>query len=212
MAWHDETDNEKIAAFEENRKSFVSHNPDIDIITVYNPFGDNKQAWLSTDLSCFYWFRDNRGSHLSERYLIVEWDCWCDCDLKDYYNRVWDCDFVVPSVKYPERDDWYWFSTIQKLPIQARAYATGVTPFCGMLLSRYAMETILPEIIKPEYLPLNSELRLGTVATMLNIDPIVNPVYGRSLSWRSTALFDTKYPGLHHPRKKIKHITADNEV
>jgi len=203
MAWHQESDQAKCHAFEENKRSFITHNPELDILTIMNPFSDQKEAWLGTDLAIFEWYQINRDKYVAKRYLIVEWDCWCDCNLTDYFSRVWDCDLVVPNIKYPERDDWYWFNTLAKLPASARLHATGITPLCGILLSKVAMDAIGQEILKPEYGGLNSELRLGTIATMLNYDPIVNPVYNRSLGWRATGLFDTKYKGLHHPRKKI---------
>lgn len=204
MSWHVEVDKEKVAAFEANRESFVRFNPDIEVITVMNAFSNSKQAWLSTDLSMFYWYIKNGIFQRSERYVLVEWDCWCDCSLEEYFGRVWDCNLVVPSIKYPERDDWYWFSTVNQLPEHARPYAVGITPFCGILISNEAMQAISHEIIKPEYVNLNSELRLGTIATMLNFDPIVNPVYTRSLGWRFSSPFDLKYKGLHHPRKYLK--------
>lgn len=203
MTWHDEADAEKRVAFEQNKQSFIDYNPGIDIVVANNPFGNTSKAWLSSDLCAFQWYSEHLDRYKSERYLIVEWDCWCDCNLKDYYQRVWDCDFVVPNVKYPERDDWYWFRTIDQLPEYAKLHATGVTPLCGIMLSNNAMQQIGKLITRPEFEGLNSELRLGTIGTMLNLDPVVNPVYNRSLNWRYTGLFDLKYKGLHHPRKKI---------
>jgi hypothetical protein len=202
MAWHNESDLAKVLAFEENKKTFNLLNPEIEIIVVINPFNDPNQAWLSTDLSIFDWYLKNITVR-AKRYLIVEWDCWCDCKIESYFERVWDCDLVVPSVKYPERDDWFWFTTIKKIPEKARKFAVGVTPLCGILISDRAMKPIAEESVKPEYSGLNSELRLGTVATMFDFDPIVNPVYTRSIGWRSVSYFDKKYAGLHHPRKTL---------
>jgi hypothetical protein len=207
ICWHQEYDEEKILAFEKNRKSFVDYNPGIEIITVMNIMSDPKEAWLSTDLSVFNWY-SNTGKR-AERYVIVEWDCWCDCDMRGYFSRVWDCDLVVPSIKYPERDDWVWFKTVHQLPDKARPFAVGVTPFCGILISETAMAAISQEIFKDGYRGLNSELRLGTIATMLDLDPIVNPVYNRSIGWRFVSPFDLKYKGLHHPRKKITESRYD---
>ncbi len=203
MSWHEETEPERIRAYEENKKSFSAHNPGVEVITVMSHFSDFEEAWLSTDLSIFHWYRKFGAAHPAARYLLVEWDCWCDCDLHEYFTRVWDCDVVGPCVKYPERDDWYWFSTINKLPDYARAYSTGIVPFCGLLLSDRAMKEICTEILKPEYKYLNSELRLPTIATMLNFDPVTNPVCSRTITWRDGISFDQRYKGLHHPRKKI---------
>ncbi|WP_276089682.1 hypothetical protein [Pedobacter sp. JY14-1] len=200
IAWHKESNEDRVHAFQENKKSFADHNPDVDIITVMTPF-EGMEAWLNTDLSCFKWYLENGHMHSAQRYLIVEWDCWCNCDMYAYYKRVWDCDIVVPGIKYPERDDWYWFSTIDKLPERVRKYTTGVVPFCGILLSNFAMKKVSQEILKPEYYGLNSELRFGTVATSLGLDPIVNPVCNRTISWSGISPLDSNYLGLHHPKK-----------
>lgn len=203
MGWYKEHDPVKVEAFEENRQSFLSHNPDCQLLTVMNVFEDNEQAWLASDLPMFYWYLINGRKHNSKRYLLVEWDCWCDCDLKDYFKLVWDLDLVVPSVKYPERDEWYWFKHYSVLPNNLQKYATGIVPFCGILVSDYAMNKISQEIIKPDYLNLISELRLGTVATMLGIDPVPNPVCNRTITWKESNPFELKYKGLHHPRKRL---------
>lgn len=209
MCWHNEVDTDRMQAFEENRKTFKNFNPSVEIITLISPFTDKNTAWLSTDLTVFHWFKKYGSKKRAKRYLIVEWDCWCDCKIKDYYSRVWDCDLVVPNVKYPERDDWHWFSTANLLPNRAKPYLSGITPLCGILISRKAMLAISKEIMSPDYLGLNSELRLATIATMLNFDPIVNPAYNRALGWRHPSFFDTKYTGLHHPRKILPKYNRD---
>lgn len=203
MAWHEEKDEERIKAYEANKASFEQHNVDVDIITVKNPFKNSPTAWLNTDISVFKWFIENKDIINYERFIIVEWDCWCDCSIQQYFSRVWDCEVVVPNIKFPERDDWYWFSTIGLLPLNAQPFAAGITPMTGVLISNNAMTQISKEILKPQYASLNSELRLGTIATMLNLDPVVNPSYTRALGWKGICPFDLKYKGLHHPRKTL---------
>ncbi|EDM37809.1 hypothetical protein PBAL39_15329 [Pedobacter sp. BAL39] len=203
IAWHDESDPEKIACFLENKRSFELHNPSTKIYVAKNPFLENDVAWLSSDLSIFTWYRLNRSSISSKRFLLIEWDCWCDVSLESYFSFAWDQDIVGPCVKYPERDDWYWFSKINDLPAPIRMYATGIVPFCGILVSEMAMNMICDEILKAEYAGLNSELRFATIATALGLDPVPNPVASRSLTWRKNIPFDHKYRGLHHPRKRL---------
>jgi hypothetical protein len=205
MGWYDEKDSRKRQAYEENRDSFMRHNPGIEVITVMNNFhgmeSNNQKAWLCSDVPMYNWYLKNGKANNSERYLLVEWDCWCDISIKDYYSCVWNKDLVAPSVQYIERDSWCWFESIKKLPEHSRKYATGVVPFCGILLSDHAMQSICPEIIKPEYMKVISELRLGTVATMLGIYPVPNPQPSRALGWKGTSNFDLTHKGLHHPRK-----------
>lgn len=203
VAWHDETDGRKIACYQENMRTFEEYNPGIEIVTILSPFEDTKVAWLNSDLTIFQWYNSNKDKIKSERFLLVEWDCWCDINLKEYYKPVWDQDVVAPCLKYPERDSWHWFQTIEKLPKQARLYSTGIVPFCGILVSERAMRLINQEILKPDYEGLNSELRFASIATMLGFDPVPNPVCSRAVTWKSIAPFDTKVKGLHHPRKTL---------
>jgi len=202
IAWHTETSADRVTVFNANMVSFREYNPDIHIEVIINPFPDKREAWLSTDLSIFSWYRDNVNV-VSARYLIVEWDCWCNCDLRDYYKKVWECDLVVPNVKYPEIDDWYWFSQVDHLPVHLRPFATGITPFCGVLVSDKAMRSICDVIFDAGFNGLNSELRFATIATMLNIHPIVNPVFNRTLGWRAPFPGSEQHVGLHHPRKEL---------
>ncbi|TDQ08443.1 hypothetical protein [Pedobacter metabolipauper] len=202
MCWHDDPDPEKQQAYAINKNSFIHHNPESAIISIPNRFENKDKAWLSTDLNIFLWFVDEGYKIESERYLLVEWDCWCNCNLKDYYSRVWDCDVVGPSVFYPKRDYWNWFNAIPDLPLKARPYATGIVPFNGILLSGKAMESISKEILKAEFDNFNSEMRLATIASMLNMDPIVNPVCNRNITWKEVDYFDYSQQSLFHPVKK----------
>lgn len=213
MGWYNETNPDKIRAYEENRASFLQFNPGVEVVTVFNEFhgvADRRLAWLCSDISFYNWYLEHGETNHAARYLLIEWDCWCDVNLKSYFANTWDFDLVVPSVKYHERDEWNWFNSIGLLPDHAKRYATGVVPFCGLLLSDRAMRIICPEIIKPEYASVISELRLGTVASMLGIDPVCNPVCNRTLGWQGISPFDQEYRGLHHPRKEILLLKPDH--
>lgn len=212
IAWHKETDSSKIACYEENRRTFERYNPDADVITIINPFEDLKTAWLSSDLAVFMWYAAHQHEINSNRFLIVEWDCWCDMSAEEYYQYVWNHDFVAPTVVYPERDTWHWFNTIGDLPDRARLYATGIIPFCGILMSDKAMRAITAEILKPEYASLNSELRLPTIATMLGFHPVPNPVCSRGITWKNSVPFAGQFKGLHHPRKTLPSKNALSSI
>jgi hypothetical protein len=202
MCWHDDPEHEKQQAYLVNRSSFLNLNPDCPVITIHNRFENKNKAWLSSDLNIFLWYVEEGYKIQSERFLIVEWDCWCNCNLKEYYRRVWDCNVVGPSVFYPERDYWNWFRYIPNLPPEVRRYATGIVPFNGILLSRYAIEAISKEILKKEFDDLNSEMRLATIASMLNMDPVVNPVCNRNITWTEFDHLDLGQKSLYHPVKK----------
>lgn len=203
MCWHDDIDPEKQRAYLANKESFIINNPNYDLITIPNRFENRDKGWLSSDLNIFHWYEDIGHAIKSERFLLVEWDCWCNCSLKEYYKRVWDCDVVGPSVFYPERDYWNWFSSIPDLPINARKYATGIVPFNGILLSHKAMSKISKEILNPEFENFNSEMRLATIASMLNMDPVVNPECSRTITWKDIDHLDYTKKSLYHPIKSV---------
>lgn len=209
ITWHHETDKRKIECFEENRRTIVEFNPGVEVITIMSPFQDNGIAWSSPDLTVFVWFQENKDKVQSKRFLILEWDCWCDMNLKEYFSKVWDLDVVASCVLYPERDSWHWFRTLYKMPFRSRLYATGVLPFCGILVSNRAMRAIGKEIVKPEYEGVISELRFATIATMLGFDPVPTPVCSRTITWKSSIPFNFNHKGLHHPRKVL---TSDNAL
>lgn len=215
MGWYDETDPDKVRAYKENKASFERSNPGVEVLTILNEFHgvlNSRSAWLCSDISIYKWYLQHGETNYSERYLLVEWDCWCDIDIKSYFKYTWDCDLVVPSIQYPERDTWSWFDSISLLPANSRRYATGIVPFCGILVSDRAMSIICPEIVKIQYSRVISELRLGTVATMLGIDPVCNAACNRTLGWQGISPFDKEYRGLHHPRKKIKKNDLQNQL
>lgn len=203
MSWHYDSHPESIKVYSENRNSFLINNNDLEIYSVPNRYMDKNKAWISTDLNIFHWFIEQENRIKSERFLIVEWDCRCNCNLRQYYGKVWDYDVVGPCVYYPERDHWNWFNTIQRLPYRARRFATGIVPFNAILLSKRAMSLISKEILKPEFYDFNSELRLATIASMLSMDPVVNPVCNRTNTWRNNIRWDMQNGGLFHPVKAI---------
>lgn len=212
MVWFKETNPDRIKCFEENRKSLIEYNPGVEVITIMNPFEKLKEAWLNTDLTIFLWYKENCDKIKSERFLLLEWDCWCDINLKEYFSNAWNFDVVAPSILYPERDDWYWFKSITKLPPATRLFATGIAPFCGILVSEKAMRAICKEILKPDYNGLIGELRFATIATMLGFDPVPNPVVSRAITWKLPVPFNQSYRGLHHPRKTLPAPNVLNEI
>ncbi|SMC61046.1 glycosyltransferase family 32 protein [Pedobacter nyackensis] len=213
IAWHKENNKERLKCFEENKKTFENYNPNIEIVVIVSPFENSAEAWLSSDLSIFSWFNENSHRIDSERFLLLEWDCWCDISAKTYFEKTWDMDVVVPCVKYPERDSWLWFNKHgQLLPERARLYATGIVPFCGILVSNKAMRLISDEILKPDYKGLNSELRFATIATMLGFDPVPNPVCSRAITWKTIIPFDTRFKGIHHPRKSLVNTNVLDKI
>ncbi|TDQ08441.1 glycosyltransferase family 32 protein [Pedobacter metabolipauper] len=205
VSWYDSKDQAEADCFEENMKTFRKHNPECEVVCVKSLLESSSESYSLMDVSLLQWYSANKDSLDAERFLLIDWACWCDVNVKEYYKGVWNADVAGPSVKYPERDSWYWFETIDQLPVQSRLYATGILPFCGILVSERAMDDISSEIWKPDYLNLESELRFATVATMMGFDPVPIPVCSRSLNWNENLPFDGRHPGLHYPRKRMVH-------
>jgi mannosyltransferase OCH1-like enzyme len=196
-------DPDEINCFEQNIQSFRTHNPQYEIFCVKSAIENYSVSYSYMDIILSEWYRIHKTSIESKRFLLINWACWCDVDINEHYKGVWDADVAGPSVLYPERDSWHWFNTNTELPVRARLYATGILPFCGILVSDRAMNEISSEICKPDFLNLESELRFATVATMLGYNPVPIPVCSRSLNWNENLPFSNMQKGLHFPRKKI---------
>lgn len=103
--------------------------------------GDNRD-WIVRE-----WFR---GPHRIEarRYIALEWNCYADTSLAEWYREVWDCDAAGARVRAPERpphesrrETWRWFRRQRRrMPEEIHEHATGLSPFNGVLLSRRALD------------------------------------------------------------------------
>jgi hypothetical protein len=175
----------------------VPHEESIEIPKEYER-GTN---WHNADWIWQTWYK-SRHRVEADRYIYLEWDCYADVPLKDWYADLWDAD-VVTSLAHRPPSNWYWLqSQLEYMPQELSSHATGLAPLNGVLLSRRAIEhfsqTALHECIF-------SELRLGSILAAkgftvetLPMEKAINNVF-----LEHTASLTTRPGGFYHPVKSM---------
>jgi hypothetical protein len=163
--------------------------------------------WHDNDLLIYAWFLSPHRLD-AERYLVVEYDTYCTAPFREFYAGVWDQPVACARVVTLEKDPkWWWFRTIQDRTPFGK-HLMGMSPICGILFSRAALEKIAPNGLSPTYRPLLSECRIGTLVCAAQFMPaLIRP---------DAALFITFQPvipkgeGIWHPVKSITSPRADH--
>ena len=161
------------------------------------------QPWRNIDVTLYAWFQNRAVS--AQRYILIEYDCYCDVDLKSHYAEVWDADIAgVDYFTSSANPGWHWFNPgeLQKLPAQDRQHAAGVVPFVGMMFSHSALEKIVASLDQRD---LFCELRLGTAIKKWGLRFKRLPLRKRLLiSWHAYP-WQINQPGLYHGIKSLNH-------
>ena len=197
-----------------NFESFKESNPDAEVILVNTSspplsFGDNFDTndfwvtlnssdenlkWSNSDALYYEYYR--RRNVNCKRWLLAEWDLFCNGDLREFFGPLWDNPFVSSDIHLPG-DGWYWFKDVENLPKEAQKFAAGISPLTGTLISDECMEKIVRESWWVRY-PVFCELRIATLARMAGYEPVSNP-NGQGVRWRPRPVI--LGPGLWHPMK-----------
>jgi hypothetical protein len=199
--------------------SLVSSNPDARILPLTNAVSEYlpdsvdvaefaaewavSQPWRNIDVTLYAWFLNRKFS--AKRYVLIEYDCFCNVNLKAHYADVWDAD--VAGVDYftlRRNPRWEWFkqSELQKLSSDARPHAAGVVPFVGMMFSHAALEKIVGIVSRDD---LFCELRLGTAIRKLKLKFKRLPLKARATICWHPYPFQINNPGLFHGIKSLSH-------
>jgi hypothetical protein len=112
--------------------------------------------WHNVDWIVRDWFRSCDRID-SKRYVIIDWDCYCNISLQAWFGEWWDSHLVGSNVADAS---WYWFSQRDFLPHSLFRFACGVWPLNGLLISNLAMHVFASEALPDGVF---SELRLPTV-------------------------------------------------
>lgn len=161
------------------------------------------QKWRSIDSTLYRWFANRTFN--SRRYLVVEYDCFCNVNLVAYYAAVMSADVAgIDLFKRAENPRWKWFmeSEIGKLPSADRPYAAGIVPFTCTMFSHEALEGIVANVCRNDVF---CELRLGTVVSKLGLNFARLSIPNReSICWHIYP-WRTDRQGLFHSIKSLDH-------
>jgi len=162
--------------------------------------GQNKvAAWGNADLMVYDWYL-SQIEIKAKRWLIVEWDTYCNASLKDYWASIWNVDLGCQEIRSPG-DSWCWFHDGSEVPGEMEPCGV-LYPAC-LLISDKCLKAVA-EYVKQHYFKGFSELRLGTVAKHLGFSPTPNlcqlgEVDCDAVAWDR----DTNSPGIWHPIKEL---------
>ena len=129
--------------------------------------------WLNADLPLYLAYDKTRKKIPSKRYVFVEWDCYCNVNLRDFYKEVWQADLggrhFFEQAKEPEWDNFI-FNSRRSCPPVAKEHMVGVAPLAGILLSERALSLICQEL-KKNHAWVNTfcELRVGAIVSQNNL-------------------------------------------
>jgi hypothetical protein len=161
------------------------------------------QPWRNIDVTLYSWFLHRTFS--AQRYLLIEYDCFCNVNLKEHYAAVWDADVAGVDYFTPNRNPrWEWFkqSELQRLSAEDSRHAAGVVPFVGMMFSHAALEKIVKTVSRDD---LFCELRLGTAIRKLGLNFKRLPLRARATICWHPYPFQINKPGLFHGIKTLAH-------
>ena len=129
--------------------------------------------WRNADLPLYLAYDSIQKEVSAKRYILLEWDCYCNIDLSEFYREVWDADLAARHVIDPDEEpEWGHFDSkySQDCPSKAQNCLLGVAPLAGILLSYHALSRICDEL-KNDISWRNTfcELRVATIAKMLDL-------------------------------------------
>ncbi len=176
--------------------------------------GDQRwQIWSNADLAVYLWFHHRKER--AKRWIILEWDVFCNTAVQRFYSEVWNADSAAGHVLHTNDHGrrWYWFQhgEIQKLPEKFAKYALGLAPLAGTFMSNSAMTKIADAAVSfPELYPVFCELRLGTLCEYLGIQTRQISLQGRK-TLSGDAVFSTADLGTPAIWHKVKSLEGGNE-
>ena len=157
----------------DNFNSFKKHNPDALVVPISSgltdlpgtfvtkhPLFEGKLGWRNHDIAFYQFYKENKQP--CKRWLFVEWDTYCNCDIARLYQDFWDCDFVV-NYTHEQGSNWWWFEETHKIPENLKQYISGISPMTCSLLSDRALKAITENSHLLES-DIFCELRIATLA------------------------------------------------
>jgi hypothetical protein len=177
--------------------------PDSVDVSTLPAFSEAAGKWRSIDGTLYRWFVNREFD--ARRYVVIEYDCQCNVELRAYYDSAGPADVVgVDFFTRNENPRWDWFkeNEVNKLPVSDRPYASGIVPFTCTMFSHEALLAIVSAVTKNDVF---CELRLGTAVNKLGLRFRALPFPQRStISWHPYP-WQANRNGLFHGIKSVDH-------
>lgn len=156
--------------------------------------------WSNADLMLYQWYENRKVS--CKKWVVIEWDTRCNISFAEYFGEAWDQPAVAPDVYIHKQHPWYWFDKdFHIIPENLKPNAAGMSPVSCLLFKDEVLDAMV-RVMKLNYTPAFSELRLGTLARHVGATPVRVPNPKGKVTWQ---LFDDdpSQPGIWHPVKGI---------
>jgi len=101
-------------------------------------------AWRNCDRNLREWWKTHRNAVATERVIFLEYDVFCNVDLRDVVpGKSPISGMVGAALKTPVRDAGWWpFREAAALPKPMQAFAVGMAPFAVLVVDRPALDAV----------------------------------------------------------------------
>lgn len=172
---------------------------------------DYNDMWGSSDNIFYRWFLSERKI-LADRYFIFDYDTYCNDSIKNFYSKVWDCQFACSDhFSIQQYFNWSWF---EKYKEQLKIYQNmlyGVCPMSGIMIRYTDTERLISEQQNNTiWRNVFSELRVGSVLNLLGVKFSFIDEQRKSYITPFTHVVPQSYislPGIFHPVKDTLNIS-----
>ncbi|HEX8325161.1 MAG TPA: hypothetical protein VF595_14760 [Tepidisphaeraceae bacterium] len=176
---------------------------------------DKAWVWRNVDLATYLWIAWPGRPIQARRWVILEWDVYCNTALANWYAPNWNDAVASTSIQLPGRnDDFYFFNDRERsaVPAAYRASFMATNPWAGMMLSDEALTAVAQRVRQSNWCNGFCELRVATAARSLGYEPAVlrNPLAARTLRAPTQfTLADIDVPSVWHRVKQHDRLTLN---
>lgn len=203
--------NKKIYTIGFKRKNLIAGSFIVDDNQEYLPKNSSEikslghSDWTQADLLIYDFVYHNKLLH--DKYLIIEWDTYCNCSIEEFYGDALNKESFGHIVHDANIENWYWFKILNENQKKSIQKFGGYTPTSGLLFSKNTLLKINDLIIDNprKYDNMFSELRLGSLTKAAGVEldkPFLNSEKYINWSFRLIDFKKTK-KGYYHPIKQI---------
>lgn len=158
--------------------------------------------WSEIDILIYDFYLNNPTY---SRYIITEWDTYCNCSAEDFYGNMLYEDVVGHGIVNDFNiKDWCWYQFLTKEQ-KSIPKLGGIGPVLIIYSNDVLRDMTKLVINNPRmYDNMFSELRMGTLARQCGYEPKQFMINDTFVSWKYEFIkFDPNVRGWYHPIKTL---------
>jgi hypothetical protein len=138
------------------------------------------EAWAERDKVFLRWFLGPKRPQ-ARRYIFCEYDLYVNGPAEAFYGPTWQADVAAARCVVPQdAPQWPWWQQASWLE-EAFPLRLGLSPLAGSLWSHAALTCLA---CQRRFLRCFAELRMGTLARVVGLEPQEIPGAKATLGWR----------------------------